>query len=226
MSSAVWPASLPQNLRVGDHEETPPDTVLRTEMDAGPAKARKRFSTMPRKFSGSLVMTRDQLAEFDEFFNDVIGGGALPFEWKIPRTAVTCDVRLTKAPAYKPTSPRAEDASDYWIVTLDLEVMPGTETTSPGGPGPGAGSFFPTHLFNDSEGGLPTGLWGESLADELAWTRDALTTGPTGPVAPIDGTVTGSTPGINLGGGEGAFVATVDPSSTHSYPGDLNTLGS
>ena len=42
MPSAVWPPSLPQGPRLEDLEETPPTLAIRTGMDVGPAKVRRR----------------------------------------------------------------------------------------------------------------------------------------------------------------------------------------
>lgn len=195
--SAVWPAGLPQNLRTSDLQETMPDTVLRTQMDAGPAKARRRFTAAPRPFSGSLVMTQAQVEVFDAFFVDVVAGGALQFEWKFPRTGTICDVRFTNKPQLRPTGPRAIDKSEYWIVEVELETVPGTDKVSPGGPGPGVGLFFPAHMFNDADGGLPGGFFDDDAGAGGTETGDWLAVGvvgPGGPLGPIGGGPTAGVP--------------------------------
>lgn len=223
MTTAIWPTTLPQNLRVTDHDETPPATILRTEMDAGPAKTRRRFSAMPRPFRGSLIMTREQLAIFDEFFNDTIEGGALAFTWKLPRTATTWDVKITAQPTYRPTAPRAVDASDHWIVNLELETVPGTEATTPGG-GPGPGFSVPLHVFNDSEGGNPSGLWGESLADDLASTRDTIAAGSTtNPGGTTDITFSNATRPV-MGGNGGLLIDGNDWGGTNGWASSAHSI--
>lgn len=216
--SALWPATLPQALQVSDLEETFPDMLLRSEVDAGPAIVRRRFTAAPQPIAGSLKMTRAQLALFYSFYVDTIGGGSLAFEWKHPRTAVTQDFRFTAPPAVRPYSPRFDDATDYWTVSMALETVPGSLKTGPTDPpGPGPGLFLPAHQFNDATGGLPSGLdpmypedgfgsvSGPSIADHADFTTvPGNTAGP-----PNNGGV-GGAGGSSYGDAGAASMFTVD----------------
>ena len=58
----VWPSSLPAPL-LSTFKETPPDNVIRTSMDVGVAKVRKRTSANVRPISFSLMLTPAQVDE-------------------------------------------------------------------------------------------------------------------------------------------------------------------
>ena len=115
---AVWPATLPQDLNLEGFEGQISSQVVRTPMDVGPAKQRLRSSSAPEPFRGIMVMTKDQFALFNEFFQQTIGGGADEFDWKHPITLVAKSVRFIEQPRYRAITPT--DIS----VTMALEIMP------------------------------------------------------------------------------------------------------
>ena len=80
----LWPSVLPQYLLVSGYSEALGNQLLRTEMDAGPAKARRRFTAAPRPVTGEIIVTREQLMFFHLWFGDVLKGGSLRFGWVDP----------------------------------------------------------------------------------------------------------------------------------------------
>ena len=84
MSIPAWDASLPQRLIIKSYAESPADVLVRTSMDFGPAKVRRRGTAGPRPVSGSIIVTAAQLATFKTFFNTTLSGGALRFRWRDP----------------------------------------------------------------------------------------------------------------------------------------------
>lgn len=120
MANANWPATLPDDVLVDGYDESPPETVVRTEMDAGPAKIRRRFTAGVRPLKVTLDrMTRTQVAALDELYVDTLEGGALPFDWTHPRTLGDVTFRFTRPPRYRPIGSGA-----LWNAELELEVMP------------------------------------------------------------------------------------------------------
>lgn len=87
----LWPSILPQYLQVSGYSEALANQLLRSEMDAGPAKARRRFTAATRPVTGDIVVTQEQLAFFRYWFANVIYGGSLRFGWVDPfsTTALT-----------------------------------------------------------------------------------------------------------------------------------------
>lgn len=115
---AIWPASLPQVLTVESYREQPPDVVLRTQMDAGPDKVRRRFTAGIRPVQGQIWCTKTQVATLDAFYVTTLLGGSLPFDWQNSRTLTAASLRFRKPPTYEP------DHKDLYRVGLELEILP------------------------------------------------------------------------------------------------------
>ena len=56
-----WPPTLPQQLSRQGYGESLPDNVIRTTVDAGPEKRRRRFTAAVKPLRGSMVLTSVQL---------------------------------------------------------------------------------------------------------------------------------------------------------------------
>jgi len=62
-----WPATLPLPTVQG-YGIRPGEAILRTEMEAGPARQRKRFTQVPSRISVRWLMKREQFALFDAWY--------------------------------------------------------------------------------------------------------------------------------------------------------------
>lgn len=114
---AAWPAALYGHIVKGSFTETPPQNVLRTQMDAGPAKLRRRSTANVRTFSLTLFLTKALVTTFDTFYVTTIQSGALAFDMYHPRTHVTGEYRIVNQPTYLPMK-------EGFSVRLDLELLP------------------------------------------------------------------------------------------------------
>jgi len=114
----AWPASLPQSPLIAGFEEDVPETALRTEMDAGPAKLRRRFTASVRPIKYPLILTETQVATLDTFYVTTMQAGTLPFTHTHPRTGAAINARFTKAPKYQPFK------DDLWTTILEWEILP------------------------------------------------------------------------------------------------------
>lgn len=117
MSIPTWPATMPQNLLISGYSESPPSVVLRTTMDIGPVKLRRRTTSAIRPVTGEQVITSAQLAEFKAFYNTDLYGGALRFSWIDPVTEEAVEMRFTESPSWTP-----EDG--FYRLRLNLEILP------------------------------------------------------------------------------------------------------
>lgn len=117
----AWPCALPQYVFVPGYEERFRDTVLRSPMDAGPAKTRRRQTAAPKTFKGTVPMTASQVAIFETFFETEIGDGALSFDWVHPRTQAAATLRLVTPP---PPRVVPEAGGGTWTVSFDFEILP------------------------------------------------------------------------------------------------------
>lgn len=138
MANAVWPAGLPQAPLVAQLVESFPDEVIRTPMEVGPAKVRRRLAAGVTPVQVELALSRSQAATFRAFFRDACESGALPFEWKDHRTGDTVIYRFVGVPDVRPSAPR-QDGSEPWTATFNLELLPAGFADGGGGGGGGGG---------------------------------------------------------------------------------------
>ncbi|XAT57846.1 hypothetical protein GN241_11025 [Rhodobacteraceae bacterium IMCC1335] len=100
----------------------PIGAVLRTDMDAGPAKQRKRFTAAPRPvaliFEPLSVAT---LYGFENFFENDIASGALAFEMEHPITDVVGKFRFVGGDEPWQIVPIGKNA---YRLTVSLELLP------------------------------------------------------------------------------------------------------
>jgi hypothetical protein len=121
MSNPSWPGDLPQTFQFANYDETWAVQVVRTNMEVGPAKIRRRGPNV-ELVNGEMICTRTQVLSMKTFFNVTLAGGALPFDWATQRAAdagVTHTYRFLSPPHFITTM-----VVDTWIAQLKLEVLP------------------------------------------------------------------------------------------------------
>lgn len=114
---AVWPAGLPTHQEIEGYEETPPELSIRSPMDVGPVKLRRRYSTGPTTWRGSLLVSQAQVATLLTFWRDTLAGGSLAFDWEHPRVGGVVSMRFVRQPM-----PRHR-ADGLWTVALEMEIL-------------------------------------------------------------------------------------------------------
>ena len=93
----TWPAGVsfiahPDTFR----ESGPLGNVIRTPMEHGPVKSRRRFTAAPRAVTGQTdIMTNAMIDIFEVWFRDLIADGALSFTAVNPRTNLSKTYRFT-----------------------------------------------------------------------------------------------------------------------------------
>jgi len=115
-----WPTSLPQTPQKG-YSETGGALIMRTSMDAGVAKQRRRGRS-PSQLNTSFIFTTAQVTTLELFVKNTIKGVAR-FGFPHPRTKTTEEVRIIPqgdGTLYNITYL----APEYWTITLTLEVLP------------------------------------------------------------------------------------------------------
>lgn len=109
---ASWPTEI--KITRNSYSETPPDRVVRSNMDVGPAKVRRRSSANVRNIGLKLFLTEEQLDILDAFYLD---NDAAVFDFPNPRTGDSDRARFTGAPSY--------DLNETMFdVSVRLEILP------------------------------------------------------------------------------------------------------
>ena len=78
---STWPGTLPQDLELQNFNEVLPDNLIRSEMDVGPAKVRRRTRANVGLKAGQITCTAAQWTTLETFYNDTVAGGSLTFTW-------------------------------------------------------------------------------------------------------------------------------------------------
>lgn len=108
-----WPSEL--IITKEGFKESPPQRQLRSKMDVGPDKIRRRSSSAIRPVSLQMILDDAQLATFDAFY---LSNDATFFNFVHPRTGSTVTARFTDdQPSYEPNE-------TLWNVSVRLEILP------------------------------------------------------------------------------------------------------
>lgn len=124
MAIASWPGTLPQTMRLG-MVETHQAGFVRTPMDAGPAKTRKRFTFTSRVQTGTMMMTETQRETFETFFTTTLEMGSVTFRFNDPNDGQLYEWKFMDPPKFtaiaaKPANTGAIGVA-VWRVNLSLE---------------------------------------------------------------------------------------------------------
>jgi hypothetical protein len=95
MANIYLPELLPAGLLEAGFTKQPQSDVIRTAMDAGPKKARRRYTARTVKYSGKQVFDAAELAVFEQFYHNVLADGVLRFNFTDPVTLETAEFRFT-----------------------------------------------------------------------------------------------------------------------------------
>lgn len=121
---ASWPGTLPQDLLLeGLGKQREPGTI-RSQMETGPAKVRRRTTAPVVRLSGQLVLTGTQVGTLETFHNSTLGEGADSFTWTDPEDDGTVTLRFVQPPAYSAVAGHGTPGSRLWAAQLELEIIP------------------------------------------------------------------------------------------------------
>ncbi len=118
MPNIVWPITLPLPTVQGYSVQTE-DAILRTEMEAGLARQRRRFTNVPTKVSVRWIMRRDQFAVFEGWYRWQAKEGASWFTITLLGGLGLLDqeARFTRQ-----FSARLLAGGTLWEITSELEI--------------------------------------------------------------------------------------------------------
>lgn len=119
MATPVFPATLPK-LVMTNYSYKPVNNLIRTNMEAGPAKTRRRFVNVPTEISAEWIFTRAELGIFEKFWKEQLYDGAAWFKIKVVNGAgeTECNARFTE-----PYSASTAVREFMWKVDAKIEVM-------------------------------------------------------------------------------------------------------
>jgi hypothetical protein len=118
MTDILWPEDLPQSPLTDGLQETLADNLLRTKMEQGPDKRRRRSTDAPAKITAQFLLDTAQCAVLETFYGETLAGGAKRFRFTHPRRGTLVFCRFTQPPEYAALN------GGYFRARLMLEVLP------------------------------------------------------------------------------------------------------
>lgn len=109
----AWPAELPQRPTIDGYARGLPDGRTFRQMEAGPPKVRRRFSSAVRPIAVSFVMNKAQIMRFERFWDTDTRGGVLPF--RMPDAMIDGNKVLA--------SPSGDDLQNDEGLTLEIKAL-------------------------------------------------------------------------------------------------------
>ncbi|MCL1931271.1 MAG: hypothetical protein FWF55_05605 [Treponema sp.] len=116
MANINWPELLPATLLINGLSKQPQGSVIRTAMDAGPKKARRRYTARTVKYSGKQVFDEAELMVFEQFYHNVLADGVLRFNFIDPVSGELGEFRFTADYV-------AAAVEGYFEVSMQLERL-------------------------------------------------------------------------------------------------------
>lgn len=116
---AAWPSGNDFVPQIDTLKEVPPANSIRSSMDRGPDKIRRRTTANVRPISFGLFLSKADLAIFDTFFVTTTASGSGEFDYTHPRTKAACTARFAAEPEYSERS-----GSGFYDVSVSLEILP------------------------------------------------------------------------------------------------------
>lgn len=116
---ATWPSGKRFTPLVGTFKESPPDNLIRSSMDKGPEKVRRRTTANIRPISFTLLLSKADTQVLDSFYTDDLYSGADEFTYTHPRTEEVVTARFASTPEYN-----EQAGSGFYKASISLEIMP------------------------------------------------------------------------------------------------------
>ena len=113
----TWPTTLPAPA-ISTLQESPPNNTIRTAMDKGPEKIRRRTTANIRPISFNMVLTAAEIQILDDFYDGDTFSGSESFDYTHPRTGVACTARFVSPPQY------SEHEGAAYYAAVQLEILP------------------------------------------------------------------------------------------------------
>jgi hypothetical protein len=112
LAPLAWPATLPDCPDTWTEQAEP--VVVRTNVEEGTPKVRKRFTKRLVRVQVGMTMTIAQRNTLDSFFYTSLDGGVLQFNFKHPWLGTVQPWYMAEAPAFQNEGPLGVVVSMVW----------------------------------------------------------------------------------------------------------------
>ena len=124
MADIDWPSTIPQAFQQDSFSEATASAVLRTSMDTGPTKVRRRTTSNPDIWSGRMILTSTELADFKTFYRTTSKYGSERFNFPNQYDLLsTVEARFKIDTGGEAFSITPDGDTQDWSIDLTLEVF-------------------------------------------------------------------------------------------------------
>jgi len=129
----AWPGTLPEYMPI-ETQESADDNVIKTEMDMGPRKVRRRFTALVRFLDpppDRYIFTEAQKDTLLTFHDTTLKHGSLSFNWvsngptkEFDGVTTATSFRFDGRPEVKLIVTGSSSANRLYRVSMRLEILP------------------------------------------------------------------------------------------------------
>lgn len=117
MAIQEWPATLRDTLEAAGFSQSARPNSIRTNIEAGLDKVRRRYTSPTILVNGSMILTHAQYVTMEYFYNTDLQGGVNRFKFKDPATDIIYEYRMISPPKYNSIG------GPYYRVSLEMERL-------------------------------------------------------------------------------------------------------
>ena len=110
----TWPVGLQQKLDSEAFEKRFGNTLIRSDMDVGPAKVRSRYTDAVDEYNCSILLDYDEHTTLNTFYKTTLNNGALPFDFNDPFTGAPASFRFKEPPSIRALGGRTFRVAMQW----------------------------------------------------------------------------------------------------------------
>lgn len=115
----TWPSELQVLLNQDSFGLNFGDSTIRSDMDVGPAKVRRRITRAVDTLSCTITTkTVSEFSAFEYFYKTTLNGGVNQFTFNHPVTGVETDFRMCKTPSFRPLG------GNVFQISMEWEILP------------------------------------------------------------------------------------------------------
>lgn len=113
--SVTWPDELQQLLDQDSFSYSIGDTSIKSDMEIGPPKVRRRFTKSTDAITCQIRIDYSQFQYLYDFWDVTLNGGVTPFIFNNPFTQVAETFRMDTPPSLKPMGGNCYQVAMQWI---------------------------------------------------------------------------------------------------------------
>lgn len=117
MANPVWPSTLPAPLDESGDYSPAFDNIIKSNVEQGPSKRRRRATYAPEVFTGSVLLDSAQCATLIAFYEQVLAFVG-PFDWVDFRTNQTITYVFNSRPKFSRVP--GSGVLNRWKASLEL----------------------------------------------------------------------------------------------------------